>query len=94
MPTISEDEIRERAHQIWMEEGCPHGRDREHWEQAIRELESGDGGVSSGDLDDALAESFPASDPVAFTPVAGVGATEEDEVVERKVVEAKFAGTR
>jgi hypothetical protein len=34
MSTISEDEIRERAHKIWMEEGCPHGRDLEHWEQA------------------------------------------------------------
>ena len=94
MPTISEDEIRERAHKIWMEEGCPHGRDREHWQQAIEELERGEGSASSGDLDEALADSFPASDPIAFTPIAGVGAAEEDEVVEQKVVEAKFAGTR
>ena len=94
MSTISEDEIRERAHKIWMEEGCPHGRDLEHWEQARRELEHGEGATDGGDLDDALAESFPASDPIAFTPVAGVGATAEDEEDEGKVVEAKFAGAR
>ena len=33
-----EQRIRERAHQIWEEEGRPHGRDREHWEQASREI--------------------------------------------------------
>ncbi len=99
MPTISEDEIRERAHRIWMEEGCPHGRDVEHWQQAERELEAEarEGSrESSGDLDEALKESFPASDPISFTPVAGVGSTEEDEETadEAKVVEARFAGTR
>jgi hypothetical protein len=29
-----ERRIRERAHRIWLEEGKPHGRDREHWEIA------------------------------------------------------------
>jgi hypothetical protein len=95
MSMISEDEIRERAHRIWMEEGCPHGRDVEHWEKARQELEreASDGsGVSSNDLDKALADSFPASDPISFTPVAGVGGPEEEE--DAKTVEAKFAGTR
>ena len=72
MSTISEDKIRERAHQIWMEEGCPPGRDQAHWEQATRELERGEV-PSEGDLDEALADSFPASDPISFTPIAGVG---------------------
>lgn len=95
MPTISEDEIRERAHQIWMEEGCPNGRELEHWEQACRELEHGDGAKSdSNDLDEALADSFPASDPIALTPVAGVGGSEEDEDAQKNVVEARFAGAR
>lgn len=28
------------AHQIWVQEGRPSGRDREHWAQAEKELES------------------------------------------------------
>jgi hypothetical protein len=32
--------IRERAHKIWEAEGRPHGRDREHWERAAREIEA------------------------------------------------------
>lgn len=32
-----EKRIRERAHQIWMEEGQPEGREEAHWEMA-REL--------------------------------------------------------
>lgn len=95
MSTISEDEIRERAHRIWMEEGCPHGRDVENWEQARQELErEASEGVSSNDLDKALADSFPASDPISFTPVAGVGGPEEEDEEDAKVVEAKFAATR
>jgi len=26
-----------RAHEIWQMEGCPNGRDREHWTQAVNE---------------------------------------------------------
>jgi hypothetical protein len=29
--------IQERAYHLWLEEGCPHGRDREHWYRAERE---------------------------------------------------------
>ena len=29
---------RERAYQIWIEEGQPDGRDKEHWAQAEQEL--------------------------------------------------------
>lgn len=31
------DQIRRRARAIWREEGCPSGRDREHW--ALAELQ-------------------------------------------------------
>jgi len=33
-----EEKISKRAHQIWEAEGRPHGRDRQHWEQAAREI--------------------------------------------------------
>jgi hypothetical protein len=32
--------IRERAHEIWIERGCPEGRDVEFWLAAEQELES------------------------------------------------------
>lgn len=39
-------DIRDRAYQIWIEEGQPSGREREHWEQASREL-GDDGGEAA-----------------------------------------------
>jgi hypothetical protein len=30
--------LQRRAYAIWEVEGCPEGRDREHWDQAEREL--------------------------------------------------------
>ena len=38
MASVDEERIRIRAHEIWETEGRPQGRDREHWEQACREL--------------------------------------------------------
>lgn len=38
MDEISDDAIRERAYDIWMREGRPHGRDFEHWVRAQVEL--------------------------------------------------------
>jgi hypothetical protein len=38
---MSDDKaISERAYHIWEAEGRPHGRDREHWERASREIEA------------------------------------------------------
>jgi hypothetical protein len=36
--TAVADRIRERAHEIWREEGCPDGHADEHWRRAEREL--------------------------------------------------------
>lgn len=32
--------IRERAYQLWKDEGCPDGKEGEHWEKARRMIES------------------------------------------------------
>jgi hypothetical protein len=36
-----EDRIRERAHQIWEEQGRPEGRELEHWHEAELQLLEG-----------------------------------------------------
>lgn len=33
-----EQRIRDRAYAIWLDEGCPHGRDADHWAQAERAI--------------------------------------------------------
>ena len=38
--------VRERAYQIWIEEGRPEGRDREHWFRAEREVEGDEAHLS------------------------------------------------
>ena len=35
----TEAEVRERAHEIWVAEGMPEGREVDHWMRARRELE-------------------------------------------------------
>ena len=35
----TEAEVRERAHQIWLADGMPEGREVDHWMRARRELE-------------------------------------------------------
>lgn len=52
--------IARRAYEIWESEGHPHGRDREHWEQAAFEL---------GDVT-PMPENFHSSDPVASEEAA------------------------
>ena len=35
-----QERIRKRAHAIWESHGRPDGSDREHWEQATREIDA------------------------------------------------------
>ncbi|PBC02781.1 DUF2934 domain-containing protein [Mesorhizobium sp. WSM3860] len=35
-----EERIRRRAHEIWERAGRPEGRQQEHWDQAVQEIES------------------------------------------------------
>jgi len=38
MPGLNDAHVAKRAYEIWEKEGRPHGRDREHWLQAVEEL--------------------------------------------------------
>ncbi len=38
MKAVHHDLIKQRAYEIWERNGCPHGQDKDHWEQAEREL--------------------------------------------------------
>jgi hypothetical protein len=37
-PAPPHDDIATAAYFIWQQEGCPHGRDREHWQMALTQL--------------------------------------------------------
>jgi hypothetical protein len=37
-----QSKIRERAHQIWEQEGRPNGQEQAHWERATKEIEEED----------------------------------------------------
>ena len=37
-PRITHDQIARRAHEIWIKQGCKHGRDQENWFEAERQL--------------------------------------------------------
>lgn len=59
------ERIRQRAYELWQQEGQPEGKQQEHWDRAVREisgnpdqsgaqLDSGaDGDTSSGNLTEA-----------------------------------------
>lgn len=42
-----ETRVRERAHQLWEQEGRPDGRDFDHWERAAREIAAEDTSVAT-----------------------------------------------
>ena len=44
-----EDRIRKRAHQLWQQEGSPEGRPDDHWLQAEREIDHGNGEIEGDD---------------------------------------------
>jgi len=37
-PLPTDEEIALGAYRIWLQEGCPHGRDEEHWLRAREQL--------------------------------------------------------
>ena len=45
-----QERVRERAHQLWLQAGCPEGRGDEHWQQAERDIRD-EMNVSSAETD-------------------------------------------
>jgi Protein of unknown function (DUF2934) len=69
MEPDKEARIRERAYEIWVNEGRPHGRDAEHWQRAAAEINAESGAVA----DPAAAGSKPrteAPSPPSVAPSA------------------------
>ena len=83
MDNGTEQHIRERAYALWEKEGSPHGRDAEFWERARLMVEADSAAprverpqsAADREVDVAMDESFPASDPPAFTADRGVVTT-------------------
>jgi hypothetical protein len=40
MTPSEQDWIEKRAYQLWQEDGCPHGKDFDHWQQASAEFDA------------------------------------------------------
>lgn len=57
-----EQEIQQRAYEIWMAAGCPQGQDQEHWYRALEELgdpdRPGTPGSASGGMEGEPGERF------------------------------------
>ncbi|HBB78461.1 hypothetical protein BBI09_21055 [Stutzerimonas xanthomarina] len=58
-----DDRIRERAYQIWEDEGRPEGQQAEHWARAREELESfyKEGNPLAGSVESSVAIPMPKS---------------------------------
>jgi hypothetical protein len=47
------ERIRQRAYELWEQDGRPEGRQQEHWDRAVREIEGEGGGAGGGNLSEA-----------------------------------------
>jgi hypothetical protein len=57
--------IRQRAHAIWESHGRPHGHDRDHWDQASREIDAEDAAAKKPSRAAAAAKPKAAAKPAA-----------------------------
>lgn len=64
----NEERVRQRAYELWEQQGKPEGCEAEHWEQACREIEA-EGGGPPTEADMASSGLGPAAD--ALREVAG-----------------------
>ena len=83
MTTEREDRIRQRAHQLWEEQGRPEGRHDEHWSQASSEIGE-DGEDSQGGGDTASTGDFTPAHRLQEDPPEGDRDTIESELARRQ----------
>ena len=83
MTTEREDRIRQRAHQLWEEQGRPEGRHDEHWQQASSEIGEDDGD-SQGGGDNASTGDFAPAHRLQEDPPEGDRDTIESELARRQ----------
>ena len=88
MDSDKEARIRERAYEIWVREGRPHGKDAEHWQKAAAEIAAESGALA----DRAAAGSKPRTETPSIDPVAPPGAGAAPPLRSRRAA-AKPAGT-
>jgi Protein of unknown function (DUF2934) len=81
-----EDRVRQRAHEIWEQEGRPEGRQEEHWRQAAAEIAAGGQNV------DDVTSGNPASG--AQEAGSAVGADPSADGMEQRLEEAAQAMQR
>ncbi len=64
--------IRQRAYELWEEEGYPHGQHERHWDQATRDVEAqGDGGQVTATEAELAASGSLGSEPVLHDGLVG-----------------------
>ena len=86
--------IEQRAHDIWVAEGRPHGKHDEHWHRAVREIAAeGAGGRAGNRAAGARAKSASASKAGASKARAKTGATAKKSGGAAKPAAAAKAGT-
>jgi hypothetical protein len=80
--------IRERAYRLWQQAGSPDGRQEEFWHQAREEQTNtaSPQAQQGAKTDEAMKESFPASDPPANSGIVGPEAKSEHAI---KAMESK-----
>lgn len=68
-----EERIRAKAHELWVADGRPEGRDRDHWEQAaklVEEEERQEARAKSDPESRAAGDSSASNDPIGVTLAA------------------------
>jgi len=89
------ERIRQRAYEIWQQEGQPEGKQQEHWERAVREIggdpDQGGAGLQSGaDGDTVPGNLTEAADALRSassggTSTGGVEGTDADQFGAKKI---------